>query len=136
MYIVLFPDGETWNTVDGVTLQHLPDHLDIDGVEEALKTGDEVGFLCELYGYDILMDAIQRAAVGVHARTFRVEITLGNEAMSEPAHLAAALRQMADQIEISGMKTMPPRDIFEEGNVHDANGTRVGSYGVYGPPTP
>jgi hypothetical protein len=37
MLIVVFPDGETWNALDGCSIQEIPDDLDIDEVEELLS---------------------------------------------------------------------------------------------------
>ena len=37
MYILVFPDGETCNTLGGCTIQKVPEGLDIEQVEEALS---------------------------------------------------------------------------------------------------
>lgn len=37
MYILVFPDGETFNTLRGCTIQKVPDGLDIEQVEEELS---------------------------------------------------------------------------------------------------
>ena len=52
---------------------------------------------------------------------FSLTITLGNAAMSEPEHVAAALRSVAEQIEDHGR--------IGECRIRDANGNTVGRYG-------
>lgn len=55
--------------------------------------------------------------------TFRLHINIGNEAMSEPFHLAAALERVARVMETGEL---------EDGwsLVHDGNGNRVGWFEI------
>ncbi len=52
--------------------------------------------------------------------TFRLEIELGNDAMSAGPDVAAALRKIADRIE---------NDLEARGKIVDDNGNTVGTYG-------
>lgn len=54
--------------------------------------------------------------------TFRLEITMGNDAMDSPADVAAALRVIADQLDADPWKH--PR------TVRDLNGNTVGAWDV------
>lgn len=55
------------------------------------------------------------------AGTFELGIELGNAAMQEPEHVAAALRSVAQQLE-DHARTGP-------GRIRDVNGNTVGGYG-------
>jgi hypothetical protein len=52
--------------------------------------------------------------------SFKLEITLGNDAMQSGLDVAEALRQVADRIE---------NDLEGRGTIRDANGNTVGRYG-------
>lgn len=54
---------------------------------------------------------------------FTITIDLGNAEMCKPDHVVDALREIANQVEAEGP------DDFAAGNVRDANGNTVGSYG-------
>jgi len=49
---------------------------------------------------------------------FTVHITLGNAAMQEPAHVAWALREVAEKVQQGA----------DMGHIHDWNGNNVGSF--------
>jgi hypothetical protein len=51
---------------------------------------------------------------------FRLHIELGNDAMQTGPDVAAALREVADQIE---------HNLEARGNIRDLNGNTVGHYG-------
>lgn len=57
------------------------------------------------------------------ASIFKVEITLGNDAMQTPAHVATALREIAAAVDETGVRG---------GLVVDENGNDVGRFRLAG----
>jgi hypothetical protein len=41
MFILIFPDGETFNTIDGCTIAEVPDGLEIEEVEDPISSDAE-----------------------------------------------------------------------------------------------
>lgn len=68
-----------------------------------------------------------------------VEIELGNDAMSRPAHLADALRRVAYELETIGSERLEgPRahKLYpaDSRSIRDINGNRVGTWNIDGMP--
>lgn len=61
--------------------------------------------------------------------SFKLDIELGNDAMQSAAHVAAALRKVADAVESRGLIPTPQ-------GIHDENGNRVGSWHAGDPLVP
>lgn len=57
------------------------------------------------------------------AGKFKLSITLGDDAMQEPAHVAEALRELATKIDALGVRETEAR-----GGLLDDNGNRVGEW--------
>jgi hypothetical protein len=66
MYIIVFPDGETFNSLDGCTIAEVPDHLQIEDVERLIANDGEtpIGEISS----DVAGNAIKvRAPLGVYS---------------------------------------------------------------------
>lgn len=57
------------------------------------------------------------------AGKFKLSITLGDDAMQEPAHVAEALRELAMKID-----DLAARETAAKGGILDDNGNRVGEW--------
>jgi hypothetical protein len=57
-------------------------------------------------------------------QTFNLHIELGNEAMSEPHHVARVLIELADQLREEGFGD----GLVKGGSIRDVNGNRVGNW--------
>lgn len=63
MFIALFSDGETWNTLDGVQIVEIPDDLELEEVEELLRE-DRERLIVQLADSPELVERIRQAVNG------------------------------------------------------------------------
>jgi hypothetical protein len=57
---------------------------------------------------------------------FELKITLGNDAMQTPTDVAAALKDLAEKLELIGDGPVDPYD--GSGKIRDLNGNTVGTW--------